>query len=291
MGQLVREEESGEPGGGGGGGDTTTMTDSSKGPLIPDNWREALPEDLQKDPTLQNLKPGKEGFTSLAKTLVESQKMLGQPKVSIPKPDASQAEWEAFYNAGGRPETVDGYKIEIPELKNIQVDDEKLAEWKKFFHASGLNNKQANDIMSRYLSTMDEQQGSVQQQQQTQIAQKLGELKEEWGESFDSNVEIAKAALRKFASEGFIEFLNNTKLGDHPDMIKVFHQIGEGLIDDDTAGRGSGMIVSSPTRAKREIELLKQDEDFLKAYTNRQHPGHKAARARMEELQRTASEQ
>lgn len=59
------------------------------------------------------------------------------------------------------------------------------------------------------------------------------ELKEEWGAAYEQNVRTAQDAVaavsQEFDSPELIDLLEETGLGDHPAIIKLFHKIGEGL--------------------------------------------------------------
>ena len=72
-----------------------------------EDWRSAIPEDLQNDPSLANI----QDVASLAKGYVHAQHMVGADKVAIPTRETTPEELDAFYNKLGRPESVDGYEV------------------------------------------------------------------------------------------------------------------------------------------------------------------------------------
>jgi hypothetical protein len=52
------------------------------------------------------------------------------------------------------------------------------------------------------------------------------------GDAFKQNVELAHRALTKFAPEGFVKMLEQTGLGNHPDLVRTFFRIGKQMSED-----------------------------------------------------------
>ena len=56
--------------------------------------------------------------------------------------------------------------------------------------------------------------------------------KEFGGEKLDENLAIAKTALDKFATPEFTKLLNDTGLGNHPEVLRVFVRAGKAISPD-----------------------------------------------------------
>ena len=72
---------------------------TSEQPHQETSFLSSLPEELQKEPSLQN-------FTNvgdMAKTLVHSQKMVGADKIAIPSKHATEEDWKQVYTKLGLP--------------------------------------------------------------------------------------------------------------------------------------------------------------------------------------------
>jgi len=81
-----------------------------------DNWKDSLPEEIRHEKSLDMVTD----LPGAMKQLVNAQKMIGKDKIVIPGEGASQEEKDAFQIALGRPETKDGYTVEIPDdLKDV----------------------------------------------------------------------------------------------------------------------------------------------------------------------------
>ena len=63
--------------------------------------------------------------------------------------------------------------------------------------------------------------------------------KEYGGKSFETNLGFAKTALDKFASDEFRETLEETGMGNHPELIRFLVNIGKGIGEDDVMKDGT----------------------------------------------------
>jgi hypothetical protein len=60
--------------------------------------------------------------------------------------------------------------------------------------------------------------------------------KEFGGEKLTENLGVARKAMTKFGGEAFSKFLEETKLGNHPEVIRFLVRVGRGLGEDTVAG-------------------------------------------------------
>ena len=69
-----------------------------------------------------------------------------------------------------------------------------------------------------------------------QVAQKWIENivsdKEFGGEKVQENIKIAQRVIEKFGTPQLRELFNQTHLGNHPELMRVFYRIGLGMKDD-----------------------------------------------------------
>jgi hypothetical protein len=56
--------------------------------------------------------------------------------------------------------------------------------------------------------------------------------KELGGEALNANLATAKTALNKFGSPELTKLLDESRLGNHPEVIRLFHRIGKAIGDD-----------------------------------------------------------
>jgi len=166
--------------------------------------------------------------------------------VQIPGKDATDEDRATFYQRLGRPDKPDGYQFEemkLPDGLEYSKDTEK--EFRKVFHGLGLSNEQATNIHKSYMGMLVSEHkklGELSKQYQEKTIQTL---KDEWKDDYSSNVELANKGRKKASDlagvpEEFTKFMNDSRLGDHPLFLKVFHAIGKAISEDTALGTGGG---------------------------------------------------
>jgi hypothetical protein len=60
------------------------------------------------------------------------------------------------------------------------------------------------------------------------------------GDKFEENLAMCKGAMEKFATPDFVKFLNESKLGNHPEMLRTFYRIGQAISQDSFVPGRSG---------------------------------------------------
>lgn len=248
----------------------------------------ALPPDLQKEPSLATFKdPG-----TLAKSYVEAQKLIGAKRLALPGEKATDAEWDSFYNQIGRPETHDKYEdVVLKDEKGnvlLKPDETSSAELKKFFHKMGLTGKQARMMQEYSLNYLHKNQSNASAEAQAASEAQLKALKEEWGDKFPMQVDVARSVIKKFAGDQAPEvtkFLDDSGLGNNAQLVKLFAKIGESILEDrGNRGTGNTLPVNDQTKAAQEIAMLTTDPEFQKILGNASAPGHREAATRWANL-------
>ncbi len=251
-------------------------------------FQETIPETYREDPAMGVIK----NMDGLVKSYIEGQKIIGVPSerlVTIPNAEtAEEADWNAYYTKLGRPEKGADYKLAAPAdlPSGITISEETIVSVGDLFHKYGLTPAQANGIFNDYNTLAVTGLTDRMKEDDLASANGVADLKKEWGAAWDAKIDTAGRAMSTFASDEFRKFLDDTKLGNHPHMLKMFSSIGEKLMESstETGGGGSGFKTLSPVEAKAEINVLQADENFQKAYTNARHAGHKDAVDKMTRL-------
>jgi hypothetical protein len=237
-----------------------------------------LPEGLRAEPSLQTF----DSVDKLAKSYVNAVKKIGGDPanlVSIPQDGES---WDSFYNQMGRPETPEGYELG-------DDPDNELEFYRNATHQLGLTQEQAQNMLELYASVQEEQTQSDNQATADFAVNSQIELKREWGTNYDGNLDQAQRAFSQFASPEFGQLMDDSGLGNHPELVKAFAKIGAMLGEDRLiVGSGLGQSRITPHDAKDQIQSLYQDKDFSKAYRDNKEPGHKAAMDKMDKLFKSA---
>ena len=192
-------------------------------PPEPPAFHDTLPEDLRESEHLKDV----ENPENLARYYVDLKKDYLAP-----------------------PETADGYEFEKPE--GFMATDAELAKIKNVAFENGINQKQFANMMK---FNADSQKAAFETLNKTIAAkQEEGEkaLKTEWGADYEKNLEAAKSVLNheKVADADFKQFLEDTRLGDNPQVIKFFAKMSS-LISEDTFNKpGTGDGAGSDNRPR-----------------------------------------
>jgi hypothetical protein len=191
------------------------------------SWRDSLPEDIKASPTLAKF----ETIEGLSKSYVNLEKMLGTEKVPIPK-EGDTAGWDAYYKAGGRPDTPDAYGFKKPDTlpEGIEYSEEMDKKFAAEAHKHGLSAKQAAALRDWQLGVLSE--GAKAQAAQADVARADGEakLKQAWGQAYNDRMKDANVALKEYGSPEFTAFLESSNLGNHPAMAEFLYKVASKTI-------------------------------------------------------------
>lgn len=242
------------------------------GLTLPDNWKDMIPEDIRKEPVIEQTKD----ITSMAKRLVESQKMIGS-RIKLPV-EGDTSGWDDVYNKLGRPEKADDYKIARPE--NVPYDESLEKEFKTIAHKTGLNNSQVQALVNWNL-----EQATAQAQTNAQQAVEAAQsLQKEWGTAFKERIAIAERVIGQFGDDA-----TEAAIKDNPALIKLIYNLGKNMVEGQTIGGGGGTGgLMSPQEALAAITAKMRDKDFMAAYMSRKNPTHNQAVEEMKLLNEMA---
>lgn len=250
-----------------------------------DAWRLGLDADLQADLTIQ----GTKSINDLARRLVDTKAMVGVDKISKLKENASPEETRLWMkdNLGlARPDTADGetgYKFDLtvahPDFKE-QMGATMTHVAKAMFELDvPLEKGQAlvKSFLENESALYEEAQKAMVLAEETAI----NGLKQELGSAFDHKIGIVQHALKELDPTGeATQLLEDTRLGNHPAIIKMLIKMAENMGGDSLAvadvsqGRA---FVTSPEQATAEIKQLTLDKEFREKLTNKSALGHKEA--------------
>ena len=250
-------------------GDDTTAdkqnTEITKEPsALPENWKDWIPEDIRDTPVITDTKD----ITSLAKRLVDSQNMISK-SMKLPE-DGDTTGWDDVYKKLGRPESVDGYTVEIPEAIKEHRNEKMEVSFKDAALKIGLNPSQAKVMTDWYYGQLGEQLIS-----QAEVAKDaVSQLKHNWGTAFDERLGIAERVIDQFGNGA----VSSDAIKDNAPLIELIYNMGKNLLEGKTEGAGGlGTLTMSPKEALAKINALNRDKEFMDAHGNRKNPGHQGA--------------
>ena len=170
----------------------------------------------------------------------------------------------AFRNKMGVPEKVDGYKF--PE--GFDADRaKKAASW---FHEAGLNQKQADQLITKLAADEQGLQSQYQRDLDIKISSDLDALQKEWGQAFGERAEVGKRGAATFLPDMSPEDRQGTiaKMMETLGVKKtyeLFYNIGNGL-SEHKMHSGSAASRMTPAEARQKQAELMSNKDWAKAY-------------------------
>lgn len=243
--------------------------------VIPENWKEALPEDLKADPSLSSIMD----IQSLAKSYVHGQKMIGRDKIVIPDKFATEEDWSKVYQKLGVPESVDKYEFKVPE----GMDDDFIKGFKELAVKNGILPKQADKLFEFYNSHVDKVISTNEAESKRIFEESVNGLKKEWGQGYERKLQAASGLFNQIADEESKKVFNESGLGNNPVVIKMFAKLAEQMGEDKFVNANNlGSLGLTPSEAQAKINEIYGNKDH--PYYNKSHPSHRDALNEMTKL-------
>lgn len=140
------------------------------------------------------------------------------------------------------------YDLAVPE--ETSLTDTEVESLKAYAKEKGLSKDQAQELLNQRHEAKEDLISRYKSEQDTLRTQWLDAAKNDkefGGQHFAQNVEFAKRSLEKFATPGIVEYLNQTGLGNNPEVIRLFYRIGKSMSNDSIVNPGSaGGPVTKP---------------------------------------------
>lgn len=169
------------------------------------------------------------------------------PKDATPKDAAPKGEGADAPKPEGDKGT-DGQARVVPEKYDLKLpagsllDAQALERTATFAKENGLTNKEAQAILERESASI----ASYVESQREALAEKTKEWvetvkndKEIGGEGFNKTVEMAKRVVDRYGSDSLKQALNDSGLGNHPELVRFVARIGKAMTEDQLILPGS----------------------------------------------------
>jgi len=237
-----------------------------------DGWRDSLPEDIRNEKVFDRVN----NFEGVMKSLASAEKMVGRNKVAIPNEASSDVEWDAYYVAGGRPETAGDYNLARPEELPEEFYNQELATTaQELFHKIGLSQKQADALFAFNNNNVIAQLAKNKQDAELVATMLKDSLYADWGNAFEQKKHLGNVAVEQGTSgdDEFKERLTQ-KFGNDPDFIRFAADIGNKFAEGKAVDVTKLIPTPSDIQAQIDDEIAKPayGVDYAKhGFTKQQH--------------------
>jgi hypothetical protein len=167
----------------------------------PPGWIAGLPDTLKTNEAFTKFKTVGDFANDYLAVSTKATELEAKVGNSIPKltETATDADRAAYYDALGRPKDAKEYEFDgedknAPEWTNF---------WKQQFHADGLTKAQAKNLSTQFNGQMQKMVEAHNVKMQGEVTAATEKLKSEWGDKFDTNVELAKRVYQKHIGTEF----------------------------------------------------------------------------------------
>ena len=226
----------------------------------------------------------------LGVALINAEKKIGAKGVILPGENATDADWDKFWNELGRPDKAEGYDLgDFKPPEDLPWDEEAQGGALAAFHGLGLTNKQAQGVLDHYVDYINGEVDRQNKDAANAAAAAETALRRELGSAYDAKMDLANRVVAQFGGAELVEELKNNGQGRNPAMVKAFMAIGEAFGEDGPLGEGGGGgFAVTPAEAQAEIKKIESDPESGKALTDASHPNHAELLKRRSQLYKMA---
>lgn len=131
----------------------------------------------------------------------------------------------------GAPETYEDFKF----AENVKPNEGALEKFKEMAKNANLPQEKAQELVDLQLEVMQDfvdGQSAAWEDLRNSWVNVTKTDKEFGGANFKENLAIAKAPLTEWATPEFTSMLNETGIGDHPEMVRFMYRLGKAMKED-----------------------------------------------------------
>lgn len=143
------------------------------------------------------------------------------------------------------PNAPEKYEFTAPEGR--QFDAEVLSTFSEIAKELDLSQEGAQKVLDKMAPKMMERQAAQLEAIRTQWADASKSDAEFGGDKIGENLSVAKKALDSFGTNELRTLLNESGLGNHPEIIRFMYRAGKAISEDRYVGSSSGNQSARPT--------------------------------------------
>lgn len=155
-----------------------------------------------------------------------------------PQGEAGQAD---AAKADAKPAVPETYEFVAPE--GVTLDASLVAEFTPIAKELGLTQEQAQKVVDLHTKAIAATETKIREAWESQQAGWLEAAKadpEIGGAKLTDTVAVAKKAMDRFATPQLREVLEQTGLGNHPELVRLMAKIGKAISEDTLVGVNAG---------------------------------------------------
>lgn len=257
-----------------------------------DGWKKGLPEEFQHELSLDTY----DSIPELAKQHLLAQKMIGKNKIVMPTDKSTPAEWDAFYNAIGRPKSPGEYKFTPPtDLNLVDLSPEFVNPIFSDLHKAGATQKVLDVAMGHFTGFIKNLEKSIEEAEQKNFDEAERIIKEGAGDALEdqqhqANLLIAENCPSEEYKAKLLEAINDNAL--RPYVFNFLANIRQKIFGTHggiPAGDGQAGSAMTPAAMESKAQELMATPGYMDGTLKNTNPaGYKRLTDEITELYRRA---
>ncbi len=232
--------------------------------VLNEGWQGTLGEEIRDEKSLLSFK----NVGDLAKSFVTTKKMVGKNVIAIPTDTSTEGEWQEYYKAGGRPETVADYNLAPPEgfpeeIKAKVFPEGRLEKWQERFFKGGVSKKAADVFIAEFTQDILADYQSIQQAKEIAMTELKSGLTTKWGAAYEQRKHFGNMAIEEGTTgdDALKERLLAKPWINDPDFVEYSSNLGGKF----TEGKPpSHTAIPTPSVYQEQIDALMADPLYTK---------------------------
>jgi hypothetical protein len=163
-----------------------------------------------------------------------------EPKTTEPKAEPKAGEAKPEDTAPKAPEHYEKFVTPKAMPEGFELDDAVTESLHTVSRELDLTQEQAQKVVTSVWPVLLRRAEEQQAELHDKWAAEAKADKEYGGKNFDDNIAKAIRAQEVLGSDGLREFLDETGLGDHPEMVRFFVKVGQLVSEDSFVGGVKG---------------------------------------------------
>jgi len=158
--------------------------------------------------------------------------------------DGATTEGKTEGDAGKPQGAPENYEFSAPEGKSYDADT--LTAFSEVAKELNLPQESAQKMLGKMAEKISERQNQQIEAVRSEWAQSSQSDKEFGGDKLNENLSIAKKALDSFGTPELRALLNESGLGNNPEVIRFMYRAGKAISEETFVGNSNGAGVKSP---------------------------------------------
>ena len=226
------------------------------------SWKSQLTPDIKGSPLTSKFDDSPDGLNKALTSYANLEQLLGHEKVPIPK-DVNDVEgWNRFSKAMGVPDKAEGYGLpdaKLPESmakSGLTLNKQQFAE---VMHAHKVHPSAVKGIWETYQKMNIDAYQKAMGDHQANLQKTVNALKGEWGDQYNTNVELGQLVINKFSADKEMNDYLTTILSQDPRGIKFLAKIGDQFAEHKVGEFQMKRFSLAPEEAMEEVRKMSRD--------------------------------